>query len=135
MFAWISYLFPLLPMKRQVNSSTLELRIWKRSWFLVKIFSRVLISNFNVFKHAMTTFGRQNAFGALRTLCVCKDFNVYVTLTYDNVPHSTSSIQFSFLLSYFLFLFIFNIFRCLCNCVSVSARRKRSKLQSATNNP
>lgn len=40
-------------MNRHSSSSTLELRIWKRSWFLGKIFSRVLISCFRVLRHAI----------------------------------------------------------------------------------
>lgn len=53
MFAWMSYFFPCLPIKRQVNSSTDAATTWNLSWFFGKTDSKVLISCFKVFKHAI----------------------------------------------------------------------------------
>jgi hypothetical protein len=49
-FAWMSYFLPFFVINRQVNSSTLALMIWNRSWLLGKSFSRSFISNFKLFK-------------------------------------------------------------------------------------
>ncbi len=60
--AWISNNFPPFPTNLQVNSSTDAFKIRKRSWFLVNIFSNVFISNFNVFRHAITAKQKLNSF-------------------------------------------------------------------------